>query len=99
MMMMVMIMEEMMMMVMIMEEMMMMVMIMEEMKEKGMKEKGMKEKTIQMNLTTAQLLQAGTLAMMVVEPHFSSFNNSTSVAVSSGSNAATSTFAGLNLKC
>jgi hypothetical protein len=45
-------------------------MMMEEMKEKGMKEKGMKEKGIQMNLTTAQLLQAGTLAMMVVEPPF-----------------------------
>jgi hypothetical protein len=92
-------MEEMMMEEMMMEEMMMEEMMMEEMMMEEMKEKGMKEKGIQMNLTTAQLLQAGTLAMMVVEPHFSSFNNSTSVAVSSGSNAATSTFAGLNLKC
>ena len=36
--------------------------------------------------------------MMVVEPHFSSFNNSTSVAVSSGSNTATPTFAGFEFE-
>jgi hypothetical protein len=36
--------------------------------------------------------------MMVVEPHFSPFNNSTSVAASSGSNAATSTFAGFEFE-
>jgi hypothetical protein len=36
--------------------------------------------------------------MMVVEPHFSSFNNSTSVAASSDSNAATSTFAGFEFE-
>jgi hypothetical protein len=35
---------------------------------------------------------------MVVEPHFSSFNNSTSVAASSDSNAATSTFAGFEFE-
>ena len=36
--------------------------------------------------------------MMVVEPHFSSYNNSASVAVSSGSNAATPTFAGFEFE-
>ena len=36
--------------------------------------------------------------MMVVEPHCSSFNNSTSVAASSDSIAATSTFAGFEFE-
>jgi hypothetical protein len=36
--------------------------------------------------------------MMVVEPHFSSFNNGTSVAVSSASNSATYALQNLNLK-